>query len=250
MFMVLNLSKVPPWLRAAILRYQGAVLRPEFAEELGKDFEVPPGLADLQVALDAETDRGCALLAAAVVDDRLSELLRDVFVDDPAVVKKLLEDRGSLGNFSSRIDVCFCLGLLPRAARDDLHLVRRIRNDFAHAPRSMTFDSEAMKSRVCCMRLCVEGDLAQDTRALFAQGTMGLLGVIEAAMANAKRADIPALDVAELRQCMREAHPKILAATQRVLDRKGKKHDGLLFRLSYRVGGALGRLAGGFSKGA
>jgi hypothetical protein len=72
--------------------------------------------AEFRSTLTDETDRGCALMAAAYLDDRLAELLKAYFVDDLPVAKKVLDLERPLGTFSARIDVAYLLGLPPRCS--------------------------------------------------------------------------------------------------------------------------------------
>ena len=88
---------------------------------------------DFRPTLTPETDRGCALMAAAYLDSQLEELLRAVFVDDQKVVSELLQSERALGSFSAKIDMAYSLGLLPADAYRDLHLIRKIRNECAYA---------------------------------------------------------------------------------------------------------------------
>jgi len=97
--------------------------------------------------LGNESDRGCALAAAAYLDEQLEALFRGYLVDDKARVNNLMESNGPLGTFSGRIDLAYLLGLIPKKAANDLHLIRKIRNEFAHISGSLTFDSPAIASR-------------------------------------------------------------------------------------------------------
>ena len=92
-----------------------------------------------------ESDAGCALLGAALLDDCLEALLRASFVNDVQVMKRLLEVNHPLGTFASRIDVGYCLGLITQDECDELHVVRKIRNYFAHQRRKMTFSKATVK---------------------------------------------------------------------------------------------------------
>jgi DNA-binding MltR family transcriptional regulator len=47
-------------------------------------------------------------------------------------VEKLFEFNQPLGNFSNKINIAFCLGLINKLVKKDLDLVRKIRNKFAH----------------------------------------------------------------------------------------------------------------------
>jgi hypothetical protein len=89
--------------------------------------------ARLSWKLRLETDRGCALAAAPYLDNLLGECFTRHFGHAGKLVSKLLDHRGAVGTFSSRIDWIFALGLVPTIAHRELDLIRRIRNDFAHS---------------------------------------------------------------------------------------------------------------------
>lgn len=128
-------------------------------------------------SLTPETDRGCALMAAAYLDSQLAELLKLYFVDDSRLAKDLFEHNGPLASFSSRIDVAFALGLIGPHARRELHLIRRIRNDFGHEAKPISFDYAAIASR--CRELYYHQPLVGDTpRVSFTRSVMGLLARI------------------------------------------------------------------------
>jgi len=59
-----------------------------------------------------ETDRGAALVGAAVIDDRLLETLRAFMVSNNAASVLLDGGTAPLETFSSRIDATFALGLI------------------------------------------------------------------------------------------------------------------------------------------
>lgn len=98
-------------------------------------------------ALTPESDRGAALMAAAYLDSQLAELLRRSFVDDVSVVDELLEQSKPVGTFSSRIDLAYALGYLGKSTHRDLHLIRKIRNDFGHVPTPIGFEHPPIASR-------------------------------------------------------------------------------------------------------
>jgi len=134
---------------------------------------------ELRASLDDETDRGCALMAAAYLDSELEGLLAKRFVNDDEVRAELMRPLGPLGSFSVRIDLAYALGLIGAKARRDLHLIRKIRNDFGHVAKKLTFSNQALVSR------CKE--LYHDTldenllpRKKFTRVVMGLAAVIHA----------------------------------------------------------------------
>jgi hypothetical protein len=79
--------------------------------------KITEDIFEFQASLYAESDRGCALLAAAFLDERLGDLLRAFFVDDATVADGLLDGIGALATFSARIDLAFLLGLISALAR-------------------------------------------------------------------------------------------------------------------------------------
>lgn len=99
--------------------------------------------------LKEESDRGCVIVSAAMLDDILSQLLKRRLA--PSLEKKdeLLDDgSAAFSTFSARINLAYRVGLIRSNVRATLHLLRRIRNDFAHISDPTTFDSSSVKSRV------------------------------------------------------------------------------------------------------
>lgn len=153
-------------------------------------FNILQGLgevAEFRLSLRAETDRGCALMAGAFLDDQLVLLLRKVLVDEKALVDTLFDFSSSLGTFSARIDMCYALGIIPRDARRDLHLIRKIRNDFGHVARPLTFDDSRISSR--CRELTYVTRHGGTTRDLFTSAALGVCAIIHAATEESKHAE-------------------------------------------------------------
>jgi DNA-binding MltR family transcriptional regulator len=102
--------------------------------------------------LQQESDRACAVLGAAMLDHIIGDLIRSAMAEDTP--KTLFEGYGPLASFSARIDVSLGLGLLSRDEHYDLHLVRRIRNAFAHdMNHKLGFASQPITHRVALLKL-------------------------------------------------------------------------------------------------
>lgn len=86
-----------------------------------------------------ETDRGAALVGAAIIDHRLDDTLRSFMVSNNAASELLEGPRAPLGTFSARVDACFALGLIDAHEKSQCHLIRKIRNEFAHRKHGTTF---------------------------------------------------------------------------------------------------------------
>ena len=142
-----------------------------------------------RASLSSETDRGCALMAGAYLDDQLQRLLRRSLVDDKVVSDKLLGGFGPLGTFSARIDFCYALGLLSPMATRDLHLIRKIRNEFGHTATPLTFDCPSISAR--CTELYHTMVARPTARGKFTTAALGVCGVIHASISKVqpKQAD-------------------------------------------------------------
>ncbi|MEM7803283.1 MAG: DUF4145 domain-containing protein [Pseudomonadota bacterium] len=99
--------------------------------------------------LDRETDRSVAIIAAALVDSALQDLVQGFLIPSKKQDRCILSGYDSpLGTFSAKIDAALQFGLISADLHRDLHLLRKIRNDFAHDPFELTFESAAVSSRV------------------------------------------------------------------------------------------------------
>ena len=124
--------------------------------------------------LDRETDRGGALMAAAYLDTKLvEELLRKCFVNESETADDLLGQNKPLGTFSSRIDLAYLLGHLGKDIRRDLHLARRIRNDFAHVVDLIDFTHPPIAARCRELRYSLV-ELGAPPRQCFTNAVFGI----------------------------------------------------------------------------
>jgi|SRR6266699_888343 len=95
-----------------------------------------------------ETDRAAVILAAAKIDELLRLAIIKRLAPSPSSRDTLLEPEGPLGTFSARIDTSFRLRLIDEAFARALHLIRRIRNDFAHESTGASLASGSHADRV------------------------------------------------------------------------------------------------------
>ena len=89
-------------------------------------------------SLEEESDRGAAVLAVAHFESRLKEAIKKaiekLFVNcDDEYREELFARSVPIRSLSSKIDIAYAFGLYDRGTRDDLHILRRIRNTFAHS---------------------------------------------------------------------------------------------------------------------
>jgi DNA-binding MltR family transcriptional regulator len=109
--------------------------------KLGGDSPYSPSNVayNVQILLK-ESDRGCALVAAAFLEEELAILLRGYFIDDDKCIKNMFGPFGVLDSFSSKILMAYCLGLISKKAKTDLELIKRIRNKYAHNAKAVSFN--------------------------------------------------------------------------------------------------------------
>lgn len=84
-----------------------------------------------------------------MLEEALKQLLQKRLVEPRSRKRDIVEgDQAPLHSFSAKIDAAFQLGLISEYMARDLHLVRKIRNEFAHHPLELNFESERIRAWV------------------------------------------------------------------------------------------------------
>ncbi len=107
--------------------------------------------AEYMKQLEKESERGTVIVSAALMDEALAELIKAKLVPSPRKDKDdelFVGSYAPLGSFSARIDFAYRLGIIASSTRSSLHLLRRLRNDFAHSSLHMSFQTNSVKSRI------------------------------------------------------------------------------------------------------
>ena len=95
-----------------------------------------PYLSRLRVFLDAsgsETERGRVLVAASLIEEVLEEILRSFLSSEKRTDDLFAGGNAPLGTFSAKIKLARSLCLITVEEFQDIELVRKIRNQFAHS---------------------------------------------------------------------------------------------------------------------
>ncbi|MCK4326502.1 hypothetical protein KAW55_07095 [bacterium] len=101
------------------------------------------------------TDRSAAILLGAELDNLLLKILKKHFIPKKRTTTNdidLFAPSGPLGGFAARIEIAFRIGLINEIVFHDLHLLRRIRNRFAHGTHGITFNSQSINDLVVNFR--------------------------------------------------------------------------------------------------
>jgi DNA-binding MltR family transcriptional regulator len=105
---------------------------------------------EIIAAMDEEfhdaADRVLAIVGGSYLDSLLEQILRAIFVEDKNEVDNLLAPTGVLGSNGARYQVAYCLGLLDKHQRDDLKVIAKIRNAFAHRYDVRSFEHQETKA--------------------------------------------------------------------------------------------------------
>lgn len=107
----------------------------------------------------AGTDRHAAIAAAAAVEHALKQAISTHLLPN-ADLKAVFDNYpGSpLGSFDARITMAASLGILLAVYEEDLHVIRRIRNLFAHSMLPITFEQDDVKELVDELRFLADND--------------------------------------------------------------------------------------------
>jgi len=141
--------------------------------------------------LSAESDRGCALVAAAYLDKELEVALRLFFVE--RIADAMFEFNGPAGTFSAKILLAHANGLIADEVRASLDLLRKIRNDFAHLEISVSFESESVRSRIgaIAQHLDEGPNSLSNSRDVFIDAVVKLAGSVHMSQAMAYHRTTP-----------------------------------------------------------
>lgn len=109
------------------------------------DDELDAALAEIT----SGSDRVAAVMGGALVQNALMGALIQCLEDDSDLPKLFDSVRGPLSSFYGQIIMGKALGLFDETLANSLHTVRSIRNRFAHAAISLTFENDAEIAKKC-----------------------------------------------------------------------------------------------------
>jgi len=89
--------------------------------------------------INSESDRGMALVGLSSIDDRLRATLAAFMCPGRQTDVLLSGANAALGTLSSRSAACLALGLVEKPEFDEINILRKIRNEFAHGLVSVRF---------------------------------------------------------------------------------------------------------------
>jgi DNA-binding MltR family transcriptional regulator len=103
--------------------------------------------------MQKDSDRATAILLGAELDDILQQILSKRLLPPKSKSARLLEQDSPMGSFSARIELAYRLGLINPLVHGELHLIRKIRNEFAHKKAGFSFKTQAISQLTSALAL-------------------------------------------------------------------------------------------------
>lgn len=91
--------------------------------------------------LENMSDRATIIVMASILDVQLENLLKAYLIDCTESAT-LFKANGPISTFSSKISMCYCLGIISKHEFETINILRRIRNRFAHEIKVTSFDTD------------------------------------------------------------------------------------------------------------
>lgn len=107
--------------------------------------------------IESQTDRGAAIVGVAWVEEELLAAIESLLEKDKAAWDRLFRKSGPLSSLSAKIDLARLLGMVSKVVAADLHILREVRNEFAHSvldkDKSMlSFGTARIKDKCLALR--------------------------------------------------------------------------------------------------
>jgi hypothetical protein len=100
----------------------------------------PLSQSDILRMLSQMTEAGNALVVAGLVEDELEKLLLGAGRPlENADADRIFGRMGPLSSFAAKIEIAYMFELIDQPVRDDLRIIKKIRNAFAHTTRNVHF---------------------------------------------------------------------------------------------------------------
>ena len=131
--------------------------------------------------IQKQTDRGAAIIGAALVDDVLARAILGKFIPLSSTKKKALFGGGPLGTYEAKIDLAYALGLLTDLMVADLKVIGNIRNKFAHRPTTVGFSDKDIMDLCSCLKtgqIDKDEDWVKDPRNIYTAACTTLVAVL------------------------------------------------------------------------
>lgn len=114
--------------------------------------------------LEKQSDRGAGIIAASLIEEilelvilmRLRPLSSDKYRD-------LFKGNSPLSTFAAKIDIAYAIGAINEVTHIQLHLIRKVRNHFAHRIDPLNFEHPEIKQLIRSNELIANSGVLETT---------------------------------------------------------------------------------------
>ena len=104
-------------------------------------------IKDFYEILNSGTDLACVLIGTNFLDVSLHDMLSLSLKKGKIANQILNHNKGFLGSFRSRSDLCYCMDLIDKKIYQDLIKISEIRNEVAHSHILNVFQNENISEK-------------------------------------------------------------------------------------------------------
>jgi hypothetical protein len=121
---------------------------------LSRTFPARPEIDKIMNDLRDKDDLHIAIIALSILEATLEQLIATrLLKGDKEFLNRLFLNRGPLSDFNSKILIAEAFGIVTGPLANELHVMRGIRNAFAHSKIPLSFDHELVKREVDGLKL-------------------------------------------------------------------------------------------------
>ena len=99
------------------------------------------------------SDRAAGIVAASFLENQLTTAIQNRMHPHDKIIPKLFRPSGPLGNFGTKIDLGFSMGIYSEELHRELTTIKKIRNEFAHKMEIHTFDAQSIAALTCKLKM-------------------------------------------------------------------------------------------------
>lgn len=121
--------------------------------------------------VENQSDRGVAIVGVAWIEEALVDAIQAFLEQHKPAWDRLFRKSGPLSSLSAKIDLARLLAMTSDVIHSDLHILREVRNEFAHSildrdHTTLTFQSPRVRDK-CLALHCIKHEGLNDPKHAF-----------------------------------------------------------------------------------